>query len=94
MSRSNITAIRPLIYVTEKDIKKFYKTFWFISHAKSLPYGWKFYKRRYEKFIYSLSNKLPYIRSNMLGAIERNYINGWKAPNKNNSKIDKNKELN
>ena len=42
-----------------------------------------------KNLIYSLSNKLPYIRSNMLGAIERNYINGWKVPN-----TQKNKELN
>ena len=33
-----------------------------------------------KQLIDQLGLKLPYIRSNMLGAIERSNINGWKLP--------------
>ena len=89
MSRSNITAIRPLIYVTEKDTKNFIKRSGLSAMPKVCPMDGNSTREDMKNLIYSLSNKLPYIRSNMLGAIERNYINGWKVPN-----TQKNKELN
>ena len=80
MSRTDITAIRPLIYVTEKDTKSFIKRSGLSTMPKVCPMDGNSTREDMKNLIYSLSIKLPYIRSNMLGAIERNSINGWKVP--------------
>lgn len=78
MSRSGLTAIRPLIYVTERDTQKFIKRANLSTLNKVCPMDGVSTREEMKKLIDSLSLKLPYIRSNMLGAIERNEINGWK----------------
>jgi len=86
MNRSEITAIRPLIYVTEKETKNYIKRSGLSVMPKVCPMDGNSTREDMKKLIYSLSLKLPYIRSNMLGAIERNNINGWKVPTKTNLK--------
>lgn len=82
MDRSGITAIRPLIYVTEKDTKNYIKRSGLSVMPKVCPMDGNSTREDMKNLIHSLSLKLPYIRSNMLGAIERNNINGWKVPKK------------
>ena len=78
MSRSKITAIRPLIYVPEKEIKRYMKRNNLESMNKVCPNDGYSVREDMRKLIIDFSLKLPYIRSNMLGAIERANINGWK----------------
>lgn len=82
MSRSEITVIRPLIYTTEKDNKKFIKRAELSTISKVCPMDGNSTREEMKNLIDSLSLKLPYIRSNMLGAIERGEINGWKVHKK------------
>lgn len=82
MNRSGITAIRPLIYVTERDTQKFIKRAKLSTLQKVCPMDGHSTREEMKNLIDSLGLKLPYIRSNMIGAIERNEINGWKV-NKN-----------
>lgn len=79
MNRSGITAIRPLIYIPEKDTKKYIKRANLSAMPKVCPMDGKSTREDMKNLIYSLSTKLPYIRSNMMGAIERGNINGWKV---------------
>lgn len=82
MNRSGITAIRPLIYIPEKDIKKYINRSNTQVMKKVCPMDGHSTREEMKDLIAHLNIKLPYIRSNMLGAIERNNINGWKIPNK------------
>ena len=80
MDRSGITAIRPIIYIPEKDIKNYIKRSETAVMPKVCPNDGHSTREDMKELITKLHTKLPYIRSNMLGAIERNYINGWKIP--------------
>lgn len=80
MSRSGITAIRPLIYTTERDNQKFVKRANLETLPKVCPMDGVSTREDMKNLIDSLGVKLPYIRSNMIGAIERAKINGWKSP--------------
>ena len=82
MSRSEITAIRPLIYVPEKDIRNYVKRSKTEVMPKVCPNDGHTTREDMKELINNLHAKLPYIRSNMLGAIERNNINGWKQKEK------------
>lgn len=82
MNRSGITAIRPLIYITEKDSRNFIKRSNLSVMPKVCPMDGNSTREDMKNLIDSLNFKLPYIRSNMIGAIERNNINGWKIPEK------------
>lgn len=83
MNRSAITAIRPLIYMPEKETKKYIKRASISVMPKVCPMDGKSTREDMKNLIYSLSLKLPYIRSNMMGAIQRNNINGWKMSGSN-----------
>lgn len=78
MSKSGITAIRPIIYIPEKDIKKYIKRSGTAVMPKVCPNDGHSTREDMKDLINDLNLKLPYIRSNMLGAIKRNKINGWK----------------
>ena len=82
MDRSKITVIRPLIYTTEKDNTKYIKRASLKTMNKLCPMDGNSTREDMKNLIDKLSLKLPYIRSNMLGAIERNNINGWKVTKK------------
>ena len=82
MDRSKVTVIRPLIYTTERDNKKYIKRAGLETMNKVCPMDGNSTREEMKKLIDDLSVKLPYIRSNMLGAIERNEVNGWKDTKK------------
>ena len=88
MNRSGITAIRPLIYTTEKETQKFIRRAGLTILPKVCPMDGKSIREDMKQLIDQLGNKLPYIRSNMLGAIERANINGW-----NVTKLQKKEEI-
>ena len=78
MDRSKITLIRPLIYAPEKEIRKFIKKNDIKVMAKSCPMD-GVSKREYMKdLLYKLTIEIPNVRANLIGAIKRAGINGWK----------------
>lgn len=78
MDRSNITLIRPLIYAPEKEIHKFIKRQNIQPMPKTCPMD-GISKREYMKdLIYKLVLDIPNVRANIIGAIKRSNINGWK----------------
>ncbi|NLC88183.1 MAG: tRNA 2-thiocytidine(32) synthetase TtcA [Clostridiaceae bacterium] len=77
MDRSKITVIRPLIYTSEKEIKKFIKRQNIKVMNKTCPMD-GVSKREYMKdLLYKLNLDIPMCRSNLLGVIKRNTIKGW-----------------
>ena len=88
LSRKNIVTIRPMIYVSEKDIKGF-------ANKNSLPIMKKkcphdgFSKREFIKnLIKSLINDIPRLKACVFGAIERSNIPGWKKVDNNINNIN------
>ena len=78
MDRSKMTLIRPLIYTPEKEIKKFIKRKNIDVMPKNCPMD-GVSKREYMKdLLYKLTLEIPNVRANLMGAIKRAQINGWK----------------
>lgn len=83
LSRSNITTIRPLIYVEEKEIRAVAKALNFPVMGKCCPKD-GFTKREYMKdLIKDLKKDIPKVKENLFGAIKRSDIPGWKIEEKN-----------
>ena len=78
MDRSKLTLIRPLIYAPEKEIKKFIKRANVNVMPKNCPMD-GVSKREYMKdLLYKFTIEIPNVRANLIGAIKRAQINGWK----------------
>ena len=78
MDRSKITLIRPLIYAPEKEIRKFIKREDIQVMPKNCPMDGVSKREDMKEMLYKLSVKIPNVRANLIGAIKRAGINGWK----------------
>lgn len=81
MDRSKITLIRPLIDTPEKEIKKFIKRNEVEVMPKVCPMDGISKREDMKNMILEWEKKIPTIRANMVGAIKRAHINGWKEEN-------------
>ena len=77
MDRSQITLIRPLVYLPEKEIKRFIRKENITVMAKACPMDGVSKRENMKEFIFLKQKDIPMLRSNLFGAIQRN-INGWK----------------
>ena len=78
MDRSKITLIRPLIYAPEKEIRKFIKRNGIEVMPKNCPMDGVSKREDMKEMLYKLTVKIPNVRANLIGAIKRAEINGWK----------------
>ena len=78
MDRSKITLIRPLIYAPEKEIRKFIKRNGIEVMPKNCPMDGVSKREDMKEMLYKLTVKIPNVRANLMGAIKRAEINGWK----------------
>ena len=78
MDRSKVTLIRPLIYAPEKEIRKFIKKNDIEVMAKNCPMDGVSKREDMKEKLYQLSLEIPNVRANLIGAIKRANINGWK----------------
>ena len=82
LSRKNIVTIRPMIYVTEKQIKGFANKNPLPIMKKKCPHD-GYSKREYIKtLIRTLTNDIPRLKACIFGAIERSNIPGWNKDEK------------
>ena len=79
MDRSKITLIRPLIDVPEKEIRKFVKRNNVEVMPKVCPMDGYSKREDMKNMIIEWEKKIPTVRANMVGAIKRANINGWKV---------------
>ncbi len=77
MDRSKITVIRPLIYLSEKEIKKFIKRENISVMKKNCPMDGVSKREYMKELLFKLSTDIPMCRANLLGVIKRNHIKGW-----------------
>ncbi len=78
MDRSKVTLIRPLIDTPEKEIKKFIKRNNIEVMKKVCPMDGYSKREDMKNMIFELEKKIPTVKANMVGAIKRANINGWK----------------
>ena len=78
MDRSGMTVIRPLIYVPEKDTKRFVKRSGTPIMPKVCPMDGNSTREYIKQLIVTLSLKNKYVKANIMGAIKRKNLNGWK----------------
>ena len=78
MDRTKITLIRPLIYTPEKDTKRFVRKNNLTVMPKVCPMDGHSTREYVKNLIVTLSIKNPHVKANIMGAIKRNNIDGWK----------------
>ena len=81
MDRTKITLIRPLIYTPEKETKRFIKKNNLSVMPKVCPMDGASKREDMKQLIYTLGKKIPMVRANLFGAIQRN-LPEWKLDNK------------
>ena len=79
MDRSKITLIRPLIYASEREIKKFINKNHFTAMNKACPMDGVTKREEIKILIYNLGLENPMLRANLYGAIKRSKITGWET---------------
>lgn len=78
MSRSNLTLIRPLIYVSEQYISSFIKRNNIEILKKNCPMDGISKREDMKNLINTLQKDIPFLKKNIYGAIKRSDIKGWK----------------
>ena len=81
MDRSGITLIRPMVYLPEKEIRAFVKRSQMQVMPKCCPMDGKSKREDFKLLLKDLTLKIPSLRANLMGAIKRSHINGWKEEN-------------
>lgn len=77
MDRSKITLIRPLIYTSEKNTRRFVRKNNLEVMPKVCPMDGTSKREDMKQLIFTLTKNIPMIRANLFGAIQRN-LDGWK----------------
>ena len=81
MDRSGITLIRPLIYATEKDTRRFIRKNKLSVMPKCCPIDGYSKREDMKLLLESLQKEIPKVKANLFGAIKRSNISGWKDSN-------------
>lgn len=77
MDRSKITLIRPLIYTSEKETRRFIKKSEIEIMPKACPMDGYSKREDIKNLIKNMQIDIPHIRANLYGAIRRSNIKGW-----------------
>ena len=78
MDKSGVTVIRPLIYVPEKETKRYVRRSGTQIMPKVCPMDGHSTREYVKNLIVELAIKNHHVKANIMGAIKRNQINGWK----------------
>ena len=78
MDRSKITLIRPMVYIPEKEVRKFVRRQGIEVMPKVCPMDGVSKRESIKELISKLVIEIPTVRANIMGAIRRSNINGWK----------------
>ena len=77
LSRSEITVIRPMIYLEEKQITGFIKRNNITVMKKTCEADGNTQREFFKNLVIELSKKIPRLKASIFGAIERSAIKGW-----------------
>lgn len=82
LSRKNIAAIRPMIYLEEKEIKAFAKRNNIPIMKKTCEADGETKREFMKNLIMELSKNIPRLKACIFGAIQRSNIKGWEKTSK------------
>lgn len=74
MDRSGVTLIRPLIFASEKEIRKFIRKNNLTVMSKVCPLDGTSKREDMKQLIFTLTKSIPMVRANLFGAIKRNLL--------------------
>lgn len=77
LSKNDITSIRPMIYLEEKEIKSFAKRNNIPVMKKTCEVDGKTKRESMKNLVRELSKSIPRLKSCIFGAIQRSQIKGW-----------------
>ena len=77
MDRSKMTLIRPLIYTSEKETRRFIRKNELEIMPKACPMDGHSKREDMKDLIQELKPDIPHVRANLYGAIKRSNIKGW-----------------
>ncbi|MBQ9313737.1 MAG: tRNA 2-thiocytidine(32) synthetase TtcA [Clostridia bacterium] len=77
LSRNEITSIRPMIYLEEKEITAFVKRNHIPVMKKTCVVDGKTKREDMKSLLIELGKKIPRLKNNIFGAIKRSTIKGW-----------------
>lgn len=77
MDRSKMTLIRPLIYTSEKETRRFIRKNELEIMPKACPMDGHSKRENMKDLIQELKLDIPHVRANLYGAIKRSNIKGW-----------------
>ena len=77
MDRSEITLIRPLIYIPEKTIRAFVKKNDIVPMSKCCKMDGTSKREDMKNLIRDIQKNIPSVKTNIYGAIKRSNIKGW-----------------
>lgn len=77
LSKNDITSIRPMIYLEEKEIKSFVKRNDIPVMKKTCLVDGKTKREEMKMLIVELAKKIPRLKKSIFGAIKRSSIKGW-----------------
>lgn len=77
LSKNDITSIRPMIYLEEKEIKSFVKRNDIPVMKKTCLVDGKTKREEMKMLIVELAKKIPRLKESIFGAIKRSSIKGW-----------------
>ena len=79
LSNNDITSIRPMIYLEEKEIKAFVKRNNITPMKKTCLVDGKTKREDMKNLIIEFSKRIPHIKRSIFGAIKRSSIKGWNS---------------
>lgn len=77
LSKADLTMIRPLLYVPEKDIRGFVKNMELPVVTSPCPADKQTKRETTKQWIYGLEREIPKLSAHIFGAIERAKLSGW-----------------
>lgn len=77
LSHNNITSIRPMIYLEEKEIQSFVKRNNIPVMKQTCIVDGKTKREDMKSLVIELCKKIPRLKRNIFGAIKRSQIKGW-----------------
>ena len=78
LDRKDVTVIRPMLYVTEKDIRNVVKKLDIPVMHNPCPANGNTEREEMKQLLFSLEKDYPGLKKRIYGALQRSEIDGWK----------------
>ena len=78
LSRSDVTVIRPMIYMPEKEVRAFARRNALPVYKNPCPADGSTKREHLKQMLYTLEREIPGVHGHIFGALQRAGLDGWK----------------